>query len=80
MKKLLLTIPFLLIASCSAAPKDKVENFNVFGEQEHQYGFQIESDFKFNEIEYEWAVGYLHGLTDASANHTIIWNFEVEFF
>ena len=58
----------------------EISNFNVFGEQEHQYGFQIESDFKFNEIEYEWAVGYLHGLTDASANHTIIWNFEVEFF
>ena len=35
---------------------------------------------KFNEKEYEWADGYLHGLTDASANHTIIWNFEVEFF
>ena len=58
----------------------EISNFNVSGEQEHQYGFQIESDFKFNEIEYEWAVGYLHGLTDASANHTIIWNFEVEFF
>ena len=32
MKKLLLTIPFLLIASCSTGPKDKVENFNVFGD------------------------------------------------
>ena len=58
----------------------EISNFNVLDEQEHQYGFQIESDFKFNEIEYEWAIGYLHGLTDASANHTIIWNFEIEFF
>ena len=57
----------------------EISNFNVFGEQEHQYGFQIESSFELNDIEYEWAVGYLHGLTDASANHTIIWNFETEF-
>ena len=58
----------------------EISNFNVYGQQEHQYGFQIESDFRFNKVEYEWAIGYLHGLTDASANHTIIWNFEVEFF
>ena len=58
----------------------EISSFNVFGEQEHQYGFQMESSFELNDIEYEWAVGYLHGLTDASANHTIIWNFEVEFF
>ena len=32
-----------------------------------------------SDIDYEWAVGYLHGFTDASANHTMIWNFEVEF-
>ena len=32
MKKLLLTILFLSIAPCSAGPKDKVENFNLFGE------------------------------------------------
>ena len=31
MKKLLLTIPFLLIASCSIGPKDKIENFNLVG-------------------------------------------------
>ncbi|MEC8265567.1 MAG: hypothetical protein VX009_01995 [Pseudomonadota bacterium] len=57
----------------------EISDFKVFGEQEHQYGFQIESSFEHNDIDYEWALGYLHGLTDASANHTMIWNFEVEF-
>ena len=57
----------------------EISNFKVFGEQEHQYGFQIESSFELKEIDYEWAVGYIHGFTDASANHSVIWNFEVEF-
>tara|TARA_A100001015_G_scaffold278778_1_gene339276 strand:- start:14 stop:736 length:723 start_codon:yes stop_codon:yes gene_type:complete len=57
----------------------EISKFRVFGEQEHQYGFQLESGFELYDIDYEWAIGYLHGLTDASANHTIIWNFEVEF-
>ena len=57
----------------------EISDFNVFSEQEHQYGFQIESSFEYKDIDYEWAVGYIHGLTDASANHSIIWNFEVEF-
>ena len=37
----------------------EISNFNVYGQQEHQYGFQIESDFRFNKVEYEWAIGYL---------------------
>ena len=41
--------------------------------------FGFESSFELNDIDYEWAIGYIHGLTDASANHSIIWNFEIEF-
>ena len=52
---------------------------NLFGEQEHQYGFQFEYEFELSDSEIELALGYLHGLTDASANHTLLWNFEYEF-
>ena len=31
------------------------------------------------ELKFELALGYLHGLTDASANHALIWNIEFEF-
>ena len=57
----------------------EVSNFNVFGKQKHQYGFQFEREFLFNDLEFEIALGYLHGLTDETANHSMIWNFELEF-
>ena len=52
------------------------------------FGFALEGDFDFAVGEYEFdfgskefelALGYLHGLTDASANHALIWNIEFEF-
>ncbi len=57
----------------------KISKTRVFGEQEHQYGPQIEYEFDFGSKEFELALGYLHGLTDASANHALIWNIEFEF-
>ena len=57
-----------------------VSKFNVFNKQEHQYGIQFEKDFKpFQDLELELAFGYLHGLTDETSNHTILWNIELEF-
>ena len=57
-----------------------VSKFNVFNKQEHQYGVQFEKDFKpFQDLELELALGYLHGLTDETSNHTILWNIELEF-
>ena len=57
----------------------EISDTNVFGEQEHQYGFQFEYEFEFSDSQVELALGYLHGLTDASANHALLWNFEFEF-
>ena len=57
----------------------EISDTNVFGEQEHQYGFQFEYEFELSDSEIELALGYLHGLTDASANHALLWNFEFEF-
>ena len=57
----------------------EISNTNVFGEQEHQYGFQFEYEIDYLDSEIELALGYLHGLTDASANHALVWNFEFEF-
>ena len=30
--------------------------------------FSLNLSFELNDIDYEWAIGYIHGLTDASAN------------
>ena len=57
----------------------EISDTNVFGEQEHQYGFQFEYELGISDSEIELALGYLHGLTDASANHALLWNFELEF-
>ena len=58
---------------------EEISDTNTFGNQEHQYGFQFEYEFEVSDSEIELALGYLHGLTDASANHAILWNFEFEF-
>ena len=57
----------------------EISDTNVFGEQEHQYGFQFEYEFELSNSEIELALGYLHGLTDVSANHALLWNLEFEF-
>ena len=31
------------------------------------------------DFEYELAIGYLHGLTNASSDHVFLWNMEIEF-
>ena len=41
--------------------------------------FNLNMSLKLSDSEIELALGYLHGLTDASANHAILWNFEFEF-
>ena len=57
----------------------ELTNFSVFPLQEHQYGFQIDTEFEFNNLEYEFSLGYLHGFTEASSDHTVVWNIELEF-
>ena len=57
----------------------EISDTNTFGNQEHQYGLQFEYEFELSDSEIELALGYLHGLTDASSNHALLWNFEFEF-
>ena len=52
---------------------------NTFHNQEHLYGLQVDKEFQLNGFEYEISLGYLHGLTNASANHMFLWNMEFEF-
>ena len=54
-------------------------DINTFHNQEHLYGFQFDKEYKINGFKYEISIGYLHGLTDASTNHMILWNTEFEF-
>ena len=56
----------------------EINNFKTFHNQEHQYGFQLNTEMHIKDVEYEFAFGYLHGLTDSSANHTFLWNIEIE--
>ena len=72
---------------------NKVVNFGVFGfsefgnvsdfktvnQQEHLYGFQLETEFDFVNYEYEISIGYLKGLTYSSSDHIFVWNMELEF-
>ncbi len=57
----------------------EVSKFKTFSLQEHLYGVQLETEFNFKKFEYEISLGYLHGLTDSSANHKFLWNMELEF-
>ena len=57
----------------------ELNNIKVFSEQKHQYGLQFESTVEFNDFEFDYSLGYLHGFTDASADGALIWNFEIEF-
>ena len=58
---------------------DLKSKMNTFHNQEHLYGLQVDKEFQLNGFEYEISLGYLHGLTDVSANHALLWNFEYEF-
>ena len=53
--------------------------FNTFTNQKHLYGFELHKEFEFKDFEYELAIGYLHGLTNASSDHVLLWNMEIEF-
>ncbi len=57
----------------------EVSNTSTIVEQEHQYGLQFEYEFDLTNFEIEIALGYIHGLTDATTHNSIIWNFELEF-
>lgn len=57
----------------------EISKFNTFSLQEHLYGIQFETEIDFADFEYELSLGYLHGLTDASTNHMLLWNMEIEF-
>ena len=57
----------------------EVSKFNTFSLQKHLYGVQLENEFDLENFEYEIALAYLHGLTDASTNHMFLWNMEFEF-
>jgi hypothetical protein len=39
----------------------------------------LDKEFEFKDFEYELAIGYLHGLTNASSDHVFLWNMEIEF-
>ena len=41
--------------------------------------FEFDKEFEFKGFEYELAIGYLHGLTNASSDHVFLWNMEMEF-
>ena len=56
-----------------------ISDTSVFNKQKHQYGLQLETELDYTDKEFEIAIGYLHGLTDFTANHTFIWNLELEF-
>ncbi len=56
----------------------KLSKFNSLQNQEHQYGIQVEKDFRLLDFELEFAMGFLLGLTQNSPN-TFIWNMEREF-
>ena len=52
---------------------------NTFGNQVHLYGLELEKEFEFKGFDYELSLGYLHGLTNTSSNHVVLWNMELEF-
>ena len=57
----------------------EVSKFKSLQNQEHQYGIQVEKDFRLLNSEFEFALGFLFGLTQNSPDNTIIWNVESEF-
>ena len=44
-----------------------------------QYGFQIEREIELKDFEFEFAIAWLYGITDASPDNSILWNIEFEF-
>jgi hypothetical protein len=69
----------LLFGFIGFSEMGEISDFNVFGEQSHQYGFQIEREIELKEFEFEFAIAWLYGITDASPDNSILWNIEFEF-
>jgi len=57
----------------------RLSKFEVLDLQKHLYGFQFDVELDLLDLEYELSLGYLYGLTDASTNHMLLWNMELEF-
>ena len=58
----------------------QLDNFNSPGRQKHQIGPGFKKSFHLtNGMEYNIFIGPLIGLTNASADNTLMWNMELEF-
>ena len=57
----------------------EISRFSTFDQQEHQYGFQFETEFDLNDYDVEIALGWLKGLSNSSPDNTFLWNLEFEF-
>ena len=58
----------------------QLDNFDSPGRQKHQVGIGFKKSFPITEeMEYDFFIGPLIGLTNASADNTILWNMTLEF-
>ena len=58
----------------------QLDNFDSPGRQKHQIGIGFKKSFPINEeMEYDFFIGPLIGLTNASADSTLLWNMTLEF-
>ena len=58
----------------------QLDNFDSPGRQKHEIGPGFKKKFHLtDEIEYNFFIGPLIGLTNESADHIFMWNMELEF-
>ena len=58
----------------------QLDNFDSPGRQKHQIGPGFKKSFRISEeMEYDFFIGPLIGLTNASADRTLLWNMTLEF-
>jgi len=58
----------------------QLDNTNSPGRQKHQIGPGFKKSFPITEeMEYEFFIGPLFGLTNESADHSLLWNMSLEF-
>ncbi|MBK47625.1 MAG: hypothetical protein CMI94_01185, partial [Pelagibacteraceae bacterium] len=58
----------------------QLDNFDSPGRQKHQIGIGFKKSFPITEeMEYDFFIGPLIGLTNASADNTLLWNMTLEF-
>ena len=58
----------------------QLDNFNSPGRQKHQIGPGFKKSFRISEeMEYDFFIGPLIGLTNESADKTLLWNMTLEF-